>query len=192
GRPSPYGRWVHAARFWAWAPGPVVVAPVYAPALVAFFGAPGVGVSVSVGFPFGSWVALGFGEPIIPWWGPVGFIGTCWWGGWGGPHVVNNVVIQHNTFVNVHNVNVYKNASVNNAVVAVQRDRFGRHDGQHVRISPVDARHLRPVHGNLDVHPSPQSLVPAAGHGRRPPDAVRARPVVATRPPQDPSPHLRA
>src|SRR3989442_339946 len=82
--PYHYGRWVYADSFWGWAPGPVVVAPVYAPALVAFFGAPGVGVSVSVGFPFVSWVALGFGEPVIPWWGPVGFVGTCWWGGWGG------------------------------------------------------------------------------------------------------------
>ena len=36
--PYHYGRWVHLDRVWAWAPGPVIVRPVYAPALVAFFG----------------------------------------------------------------------------------------------------------------------------------------------------------
>src|SRR5213080_3576358 len=36
--PYHYGRWVHADGFWGWAPGPVVVAPLYAPALVAFVG----------------------------------------------------------------------------------------------------------------------------------------------------------
>jgi hypothetical protein len=147
---------------------------------------------VSVGVPLVSWVALSFGEPLIPWWGPPAFIGHCWWGGWGGPHIVNNVVIQKNVFVNVNRVNVYKNVSVQHAVVAANRDQFGRPGGQHTRVSEADARNLRPVRGNLGVHPTAQSLVPAAGRGRRPPDAVRARPVVATRPPQDPSPHLRA
>jgi uncharacterized protein DUF6600 len=190
--PFHYGRWVSVGPGWGWVPGPVAVAPIYSPALVAFFGSPGVGVSVSIGFPFVSWVALGFGEPLIPWWGHPGFIGTAWWGGWGGPRIVNNVVIQRNTYVNVRNVTVYRNMSVHNAVVAVNRDHFGRHDSQHIRLSAADVRQLRPVHGNLGVHPAPQSLVPAQGRALRPPDAVRARPVVATRSPQDPSPHLRA
>ena len=82
---------------WAWAPGPVVVRPAYAPALVAFFGAPG--VRVAVGAPFVSWVALGWGEPCVPWWGRPGFVGRPWWGGWGGPRVVNNVVINRTTVV---------------------------------------------------------------------------------------------
>ncbi len=54
--------------YWAWAPGPIIVRPVYSPALVAFFGA-----SRRAGRgrrPFVSWVALGWGEPIVPWWGP--------------------------------------------------------------------------------------------------------------------------
>src|SRR5213076_496415 len=177
---------------WGWAPGPVVVAPVYAPALVSFFGAPGVGVSVGVGFPFVSWVALGFGEPVIPWWGPVGFAGTCWWGGWGGPRIVNNVVIQHNTFVNVRNVTVFQNTHVHNAVIAVNRDHFGRGHVEHVRLAAADVQRLRPIHGHLGVKPTPASLVPKEGHAIRPPQAVHARPVVATRPPQDPSHHLRA
>ncbi len=40
--PYHYGRWVYANSYWGWAPGPVVVQPAYAPALVGFFGAPGV------------------------------------------------------------------------------------------------------------------------------------------------------
>src|SRR5207247_1529867 len=180
--PYHYGRWVYVNGFWGWAPGPVVAAPVYAPALVAFFGAPGVGVSVSVGVPFVSWVALGFGEPVIPWWGPVGFVGTCWWGGWGGPRFVNNnVVIQHNTYVNVRNVTVFQNTHVHNAVIAVQRDHFGRGHVEHVRLGAADAQRLRPIHGRLGVKPTPASLVAKEGHAIRPPQAVHARPVVATR-----------
>src|SRR5437016_475367 len=190
--PYHYGRWVYGDGFWGWAPGPVVVAPVYAPALVSFFGAPGVGVSVGVGFPFVSWVALGFGEPVIPWWGPVGFAGRCWWGGWGGPRIVNNVVIQHNTYVNVRNVTVFQNTHVHNAVIAVNRDHFGRGHVEHVRLAAADVKRLRPIHGNLGVKPTPASLVAKEGHSLRPPQAVHARPVVATRPPQDHSQHLRA
>src|SRR5881397_3347892 len=190
--PYHYGRWVYTDGFWGWAPGPVVVAPVYAPALVSFFGAPGVGVSVGIGFPFVSWVALGFGEPVIPWWGPVGFVGTCWWGGWGGPRIVNNVVIQHNTFVNVRNVTVFQNTRVNHAVLAVHRDHFGRGHVEHVRLAAADVQRLRPIHGHLGVKPTPASLVAKEGHALRPPQAVHARPVVATRPPQDHSQHLRA
>src|SRR4030095_5024805 len=67
--PYHYGRWVHAGSYWGWAPGPIIARPVYAPALVAFFGAPGVSVSVGVGVPFVSWCALGWGEPVVPWWG---------------------------------------------------------------------------------------------------------------------------
>jgi hypothetical protein len=39
--PYHYGRWVNVNSYWGWAPGPVVVQPAYAPALVAFFGWPG-------------------------------------------------------------------------------------------------------------------------------------------------------
>jgi hypothetical protein len=36
--PFHYGRWCRVRETWAWIPGPVVVRPVYAPALVAFVG----------------------------------------------------------------------------------------------------------------------------------------------------------
>jgi hypothetical protein len=190
--PYHYGRWVYVDGFWGWAPGPVIVRPVYSPALVAFFGGPHVTVAVGTPFPFVSWVALGWGEPLIPWWGPVGFVGHCWWGGWGGPRVVNNVVIQKNVYVNVRNVNVYRNQTVNHAVMAVHRDRFGQGRVEHVRLSRQDATRLRPVRGPLAVKPTPASLVAREGRARRPPASAQARQVVATRPPQDPSRRLRA
>ncbi|HET9925805.1 MAG TPA: DUF6600 domain-containing protein, partial [Methylomirabilota bacterium] len=179
--PYHYGRWVNLNSVWAWAPGPVVVRPVYAPALVAFFGAPG--IRVAVGAPFVSWVALGWGEPCVPWWGRPGFVGHAWWGGWGGPRVVNNVVINRTTVVNVTNINVYRNVSVRNAVVAVRPDRFGRGPVGEARIRSVDTRQLEPVHGAVDLRPDRASFAAAGGRGVRPPDTVLARPVVATRAP---------
>jgi len=186
--PYHYGRWVYLDAYWGWAPGPVVVAPVYAPALVAFLGPH---VSVGVGVPFVSWVALGWGEPLIPWWGPVGFFGTCWWGGWGGPRVVNNVVIHRHTYVNVRNVTAFHNQTVRGGVVAVDRDHFGRGHVERGRLARADLGRLDPIRGRPGVKPTPASLVPERGRGIRPP-AVNARPVVATRPPQDPSRRLRA
>ena len=61
--PFHYGRWIYAG-YWAWVPGPVYVRPIYAPALVAWFG--GVGLSFGNGY---GWCPLGYGEPFIPWYG---------------------------------------------------------------------------------------------------------------------------
>lgn len=184
--PYHYGRWVYVAGFWAWAPGPLVVRPHYAPAFVAFFGW---GI---VGRPIG-WVALSWGEPLIPWWGPVGFVGVPWWGGWGGPRIVNNVVISHTTVVHVTNITVYRNATVPRAVIAVPAERFGRgHTVASARLTQVDVLGLTPIHGPLGVKPAPASLVPGTGRAVRPPEAVQQRRVVATRAPHDVSRVLRA
>ena len=179
--PYHYGRWVHLGRVWAWAPGPVIGRPVYAPALVAFFGAPG--VRIAIGAPFVSWVALGWGEPCVPWWGRPGFVGRAWWGGWGGPRMVNNVVVNRTTVVNVTNINVYRNVNVRNAVVAVRPDRFGRGPVGEARIRQVDTRRLEPVRGAVDLRPDRSSFAAASGRGTRPPENVLERRVVATRAP---------
>jgi FecR protein len=66
--PFHYGRWVYTGGYWGWAPGPVYVRPVYAPALVAWFGGPAWGVSFGFGFGGGfGWCPLGWGEPFYPW-----------------------------------------------------------------------------------------------------------------------------
>ena len=185
--PYHYGRWVFVNNYWAWAPGPVVVRPVYAPALVVFLG----GITVSFGHPL-CWAPLAWGEPLVPWWGRPGFVGVATWRGWGGPRVVNNVVVNRNTTVNVTNINVYRNVTVNNAVSGVPSDQFGRGSARAERLNATQTRELKPVHGTLDVRPVAASVAPASGSAARPPAALEARPVVATRAPRDVTPTLRA
>ncbi|MBI4518415.1 MAG: hypothetical protein HY699_21650 [Deltaproteobacteria bacterium] len=164
--PFHYGRWVYAGSYWAWAPGPIAVAvtPIYAPALVAFL-TPGIHVSVG-------WVALGWGEPLIPWWGPPAFIGAPWWGGWCGPRVVNRVVVHNTTVVNVNEIHTYSNTHVRDAVVAVRREAFNRAvtPAQYER---VEAHRLAPLRAALPIKPVLTELKQPAGHRLRP--VVEAR-----------------
>lgn len=62
--PFHYGRWVYIRGAWAWVPGAYVARPCYAPALVAWYGSPGVSVSIGVGSV--GWFPLGPGEIYIP------------------------------------------------------------------------------------------------------------------------------
>jgi len=64
--PFHYGRWAYAQNRWCWVPGPRDVRPVYAPALVAWFGGGGVSISVSSGPAIG-WVPLAPREVYRPW-----------------------------------------------------------------------------------------------------------------------------
>ena len=156
---------------------------MYAPALVAFFGGPSLRVGVNVGGPVLGWVALGWGEPLVPWWGRPGFAHVPTWGGWGGPRVVNNVVINNTTVVNVTNINVYRNSTVQNAVVVVNESRFGRGPITSARVTTVDVKSLQPTHTAPQIAPTPASFVPIERRGVRPPEASLKRSVVVTRPP---------
>ncbi len=62
--PFHYGRWVTVSGAWCWVPGAWVARPVYAPALVAWVGVPG--VSVSVGLGTVGWFPLGPREVYVP------------------------------------------------------------------------------------------------------------------------------
>ena len=64
--PFHYGRWVHWGGRWAWAPGQYVARPVYAPALVAWFGGPHVSVGINIGGPAVGWVPLSPREIYYP------------------------------------------------------------------------------------------------------------------------------
>ena len=90
------------------------------------------GVTVTVGGPSVSWVALGWGEPLRPWWGRPAFVGRPYWAGWGGPRV--------------REVTVYRNVTVVNAVVSVRSDRFGRGPVHEARVARPDIHRLQPVH----------------------------------------------
>ena len=181
--PYHYGRWVHVGSYWCWAPGPLVARPAYAPALVAFFGGPHGGVAVGGSGPVVGWVALGWGEPCVPWWGRPGFIHRPWWGGWGGPRVVNNVVVHRTTVVKVEEIHIYRNAGVRNAVMATHEDGFHRGGFAHGRYAHVDPKDFKPIGSAPKVRETPANFAPTTKHGLRPPEKDLKRPVVATRPP---------
>jgi hypothetical protein len=63
--PSHYGRWALIDEHWAWVPGSFVARPLYAPAVVAFLGTPGVGLSFEDGAAVG-WFPLAPGEAYWP------------------------------------------------------------------------------------------------------------------------------
>ncbi|MGC2166877.1 MAG: DUF6600 domain-containing protein [Gallionella sp.] len=133
--PFHYGRWVNIGGYWAWAPGPATANPVYSPALVAFFdveaGTPGYAGKQGV-----AWVALSWGEPVIPWWGRTGFIGRPWWGGWDGPRE------QHDE---------YRNARISHSLVATSRDDFGNRHEHEVDVRNTRPRQLERVNGALPI-----------------------------------------
>jgi hypothetical protein len=64
--PFHFGRWVHVHNNWCWTPGARVARPVYAPALVAWVGAPQANMSAVGGAPAVGWFALGPREVYVP------------------------------------------------------------------------------------------------------------------------------
>lgn len=188
--PFHYGRWAFVSNGWFWVPGPVVVRPVWAPALVAFVGGgPGFHFAAGVGV---GWFPLAPGEVYVP-----------------GYHVsrtyVNNVNIT-NTTVNVTKVtNVYntvivnKNTTVNNVtyvnqhvtngVTVVSHDAFVNARPAAQNMMKVDQREIAsaPVSHVVRAEPVRASVI---GAGRpvaaKPPAAVVTRPVVAVRTPVPP------
>ncbi len=74
--PFHYGRWNYFNNYWGWVPGPYYARPIWAPALVSWYGGGGwgwgggFGWGVGFGWGFGGgfgWCPLGFREPFYPW-----------------------------------------------------------------------------------------------------------------------------
>jgi hypothetical protein len=183
--PFHYGRWVFIGSYWAWAPGPVVRRSFYSPALVAFLiHDHDVSVRISIGLPGLWWVSLGWGEPVLPWWGHHRHRWHPRWAGWGGPRIVNNVVIKQTTIINVGDIH-YHNARLPRAISTVPADKFGR---ERVRVTAETRyRHeeFAPVRGEMPLKPTRESLLGGAPRAAQPPRDVVTRPVVATRPPRE-------
>jgi hypothetical protein len=181
--PFHYGRWAFVGARWSWVPGPIVVRPIYAPALVAFVG--GGGFSFSFGAGVG-WFPLGPREVFVPWYRTSRVY-------------VNNVNIT-NTRVNIAQVNnfynlrtgnrvTYVNQHVNNAVTVVSHDTFVNARPVARNLAQVDARQLAeaPVTRDPQIKPAKTSLMGAGEPARaRPPAAVVNRRVIATRTPAPP------
>lgn len=62
--PFHYGRWTDLGLRWGWVPGPLGVAPIYSPAMVAFVG--GAGFTNDAGAQLSGWFPLGPEEPLYP------------------------------------------------------------------------------------------------------------------------------
>src|SRR5579863_9407719 len=198
--PFHYGRWAHFDGFWGWVPGPVAVAPVYAPALVAWV-AFGGGAGVSVGFgggPAVGWFPLGPRDVYIPAYGASrNYVSRV--------NVSNTTVINNTNITNVYNNYVqtktisttnYMNRTVPGAVVAVPPNALASaRPVQQVAIK-VQPNQISAVK-TLDAapHVAPQT-VSVLGHAPsvfagapRPPAAVLSKPVVAkSTPPPAPVP----
>src|SRR5262249_53091268 len=78
--------------------------------------------------------------------------------------------------------------SVQNAVVAVREDRFGRQPVHDARVVEVDTQRLQPVRGAVRARPDAASFVASGGAATRPPEADFRPRVVSTRPPARPAP----
>ena len=187
--PFHYGRWAHFNRGWGWIPGPRNVRPVYAPALVAFVGGSGFGISVSSGPAIG-WFPLGPREYYRP------------------PYRVSRNYFRQvnvsNTVVNTTNItNVYNNYSTNtnvsqvnyvnmrapNGLTAVPPAAFAQ--SQNVRRAavalPATAIQRAQVQSLARIAPARPALVGAAPVAQaRPPAGVVQRSVVAKAAPPPP------
>src|SRR5438105_8102885 len=200
--PSHYGRWVYTGGYWAWAPGPVVVArPVYAPALVAWVGGPHFGVSLSFGGGGGvGWFPLGWGEPYVPsyavsrsYFQQVNVSNT---------HITNITNVTNNYYVTNNNSTVvnnnisnirYANQNVRGAVTAVPTRTMTNAEPVAKSAVAVPASEIKPASFTTaaPVAPARSSVLGANANARAavPPAQVTARPVVShVAPPPKPVP----
>lgn len=184
--PFHYGRWVYYRNYWAWAPGPIYARPVYAPALVAWFGGPSWGVSIGFGYGGGyGWCPLGWGEPYYPWYGASrGYFRNV--------NVTNTRIVNITNVTNVyyknppnrfgHTNTQYANLKAPNGITAVPRRTL--EGGMPVARTnvPVSVRQLNdaPMGGVRDVTPSRNSILgERAGQvANVPPSRTANRPVV--------------
>jgi hypothetical protein len=107
--PFHYGRWMRVGSRWGWCPGTYVARPIWAPALVGWYGGAGWGMSASLGRPVYGWVPLGWGEASHPWWR---CSNNCW-ASHNRPYAVNVTVRPNNPPQH------YRNIGVPGAVTAV-------------------------------------------------------------------------
>ena len=155
--PFHYGRWARVGGRWGWCPGHYVARPHWAPALVAWHGGPGWGLSASRGSPVYGWLPLGWRDPYLPSW----------------RHCSNRCWTQFNL---PYGVNVrerprvppghYANSDVPGAITAVGAAGF-------IGARPVAANRVRvPMElvASAPVLASPPSVAPGLS---RPPPAKR-------------------
>jgi hypothetical protein len=194
--PFHYGRWAFVGGYWGWVPGPLVVRPVYAPALVGFVG--GSGFGVTVGFGGGvtgiGWFPLGPRDVWVP-----GYRAS--------PRYIQNVNVTNTRVLTVTRVtNVYNNDTANrtvnvneytyarnvSAVTVVDRETFVNARpvaNATIRITPEQFESARVVE-NAPLAPTRNSYVASTAKpvpaSQRPAKSFTDRKVVAKLPPPIP------
>jgi len=184
--PFHYGRWAYANNYWCWVPGPVVVRPVYAPALVAFVGGNGFALG---GGPAVGWFPLAPGEVYVP--------GYRVSRGYVQQVNVTNTVVNVTRVTNVYNTYVndrngggervtYLNQRVPNGVTAVSRDAFVNARPVAKALMPVNPQQVAgaSVVRTVEAQPARASVLGAGQPANaRPPANVEKRQVIANRAP---------
>jgi hypothetical protein len=188
--PFHYGRWLWVENRWGWVPGPMVVAPVYAPALVVFVGGAG-GFGGNVG-----WFPLGPREVYVPSYGVSrNYINRV---------NVSNTTVNTTTITNVYNTTIVNKSTTINNVTYVNRNVAGAVTAvpQHAFVSAqpvaraavaVNTKEIAsaPVSSRAAVAPTSNSVFGAhantANRASAPPAAVVNRQVIAKATPPPPS-----
>ena len=189
--PSHYGRWSYVGSRWGWVPGPVNVAPVYAPAFVAFVGGGGVSVGFSVGGPVG-WFALGPSDVYFP-----GYrCGRDYFArvNYGSAYVSHTVVNNYyggwsNGSLNYSQMH-YANRDAPRAMTAMRGDAFvaGRPvAGAAIAVNRETFANAR-VAPRANLMPTRESLVAGRSRATAPPATAINRPVIAANRPAPTAP----
>ena len=177
--PFHYGRWVSIGGRWGWSPGTVVARPVYAPALVAFIGGGGWGVTLASGpaMPAVGWVPLAPFEVYHPYYRTsVAYVRN-----------VNVTSVNRTVINNITNVTVVNRTTVVNNY-ANQRGATVVPSAAFTRAAPVHRAALDVPHDEL-VH---AHVVPTVAH-LPPTAAARAgAPIPAAAEMHVPQPHAPA
>lgn len=156
--PFHYGRWVEIGGRWAWVPGTEIAAaappqPVYAPALVAFFG---IGAALAAGAVIGGtvgWCPLGPGEAWHPWFHA-------------SPAYFRDVNIRHVANINTVNITNVNNVTINqfrNARAATMVPASAMLTSAQVRplargVPAAQLAQARPVFGRVPIRPTTATL----------------------------------
>ena len=192
--PFHYGRWANFGGRWGWVPGPPPsafggeVRPIYSPALVAFVGGGGAGISAVIG-AVAAWFPLGPREVYQPWYhASPAYCNRV--------NVTNiyttNVTVIHNTYIN-KTVNVYNTTNVTNVtyvnrsvatVVVPQRALASGQpiaQAQRIQLTPQVRAQLSAA--PIVPHPlvTPATAIVAVKAPARAVPPNQARPVVETR-----------
>ncbi len=196
--PFHYGRWASIDGRWGWIPGPMGVAPVYAPALVAFVGGGGFAIG---GVGVMAWFPLGPREVYVP-----------------SYHVseayvtqvnISNTTVSQTTVTNIYKTTIvnnsttitnvtYANRNVRGAVTAVPQAAFASAQPVAKAAVAVTPQQIAsaPIAARAAVAPTPKAVLGAradtAGHVAAPPKQVMSRPVVAKKTPPPPPPPFAA